>query len=100
MFHCNHQFWGKNQKNLRYFSLHIKNDYEMRGIEIKSVHSVKDLGVSVLSNHKFSQQCNKSIIKANRMTGLIKRSFSFKNKDLLPLCNSFIRLHLEYAIQF
>ncbi len=36
----------------------IKNDYEMRGVEIKSVHSVKDLGVTVTSNLKFSQQCN------------------------------------------
>ncbi len=32
----------------------IKNDYEMRGVKIKSVHAVKDLGVSVTSNLKFS----------------------------------------------
>ncbi len=36
-------------------SRHIKNDYEMRGVKIKSVHSVKYLGVTVTPNLKFSQ---------------------------------------------
>ncbi len=45
----------------------IKNDYEVRGVKIKCVHSVKDLGVSVASNLKFSQHCNESVIKANRI---------------------------------
>ncbi len=35
-------------------SRNIKNDYEMRGVRIKSVDSVKDLGVTVTSNLKFS----------------------------------------------
>ncbi len=67
----------------------IKKDYEMRGVKIKSVHSVKNLSVLVTFNLKFSQQCNESVIKANRMVGLINRKFSFKNKDVvLPLYNS------------
>ncbi len=28
----------------------IKNDYDVRGVKIKSVHSVKSLGVTVTSN--------------------------------------------------
>ncbi len=72
----------------------------MRGDEIKSVHSVKDIGVSVTSNLKSSQQCNESVIKANRMIGLIKRNLSFMNKDVeLNLCNSSVRPHLECAVQ-
>ncbi len=31
-------------------SRNIKKDYEMCGVNIKSVHSVKDLGVTVASN--------------------------------------------------
>ncbi len=60
-------------------------DYEMRGVKHKSVHSVKDLGVTVTSNLKFSQQCNESAIRANRIMGLIKRKFSFKNKNVVLL---------------
>ncbi len=60
-------------------SRNIKKDYEMCGDKIKSVHSVKDLGVTVASTLKFSQQCNESVKKANRMMGLIKRKFSLKN---------------------
>ncbi len=73
----------------------------MRGTKIKSVHSVKDLGVTVTYNVKFFQQYNESVIKANRMMGWIKRKFSFRNKDVvLPLYNSFLRPYLEYAVQF
>ncbi len=36
-------------------SRNIMNEYEMRGVKIKSLHSVKDLGVTVTSNLKFSQ---------------------------------------------
>ncbi len=35
-------------------SRNIKDGSEMRGVKNKSVHSVKDLGVSVTSNLKFS----------------------------------------------
>ncbi len=73
----------------------------MWGVNIESVHSVKDLGVTVASNLKFSQQCNESGKKANRMVGLIKRKFSFKKKDVvLPLYNGFVRPHLKYTVQF
>ncbi len=57
----------------------------MGSVKIKGVHSVKDLGVTVTSNLKFSQQWNESVIKAKRMMGLIKRYFSFKNKDVVLL---------------
>ncbi len=52
-------------------SRNIKNDCEMRGVRIKSVHSVQDLGVTVTSNLKLSRQCNESVITANRVMGLI-----------------------------
>ena len=78
-----------------------KFDYEMRGIKLKSVQCVKDLGVKIASNLKFSQQCVDATNKANRMLGFIKRNFLFKNKDvILPLYTSLVRPHLEYAVQF
>ncbi len=43
-----------------------------------------------------TEQCNESVRKANSMMGLIKRNFSFKNKDVVqPLNNNFVRPHLE-----
>ncbi len=58
----------------------IKYDYEMSGEKLESVHCVKDLGVTMTSNPKFSQQCKEAADKANRILGSIKRNFSFKNK--------------------
>ncbi len=79
----------------------LKYDYEMSSEKLKSVHCVKDLGVTITSNLKFSQQCKEAAGKANRMLGFLKRNFSFKNKDIiLPLYDSLVRLHLEYAVQF
>ncbi len=55
----------------------VKNDYEMPDANMKSVYSVKDLGGTVASNLKFSQQCNESVFKTNRMMIFIKRFFFF-----------------------
>ncbi len=62
---------------------------------------MKDLGVSVASSLKFSQQCKDAAGKANRMLNFINRNISFKTKDvILPLYTSLVRPHLEYAVQF
>ncbi len=58
----------------------------MNGTKLESVQCVKDLGVTIGSSLKLSQQCKDAAGKANRMLGYINRSFSFKNKDvILPL---------------
>ncbi len=78
-----------------------KNEYEMNGTELESVQCVKDLGVSVASSLKSSQQCKDAAGKANRMLGFINRNISFKTKDvILPLFTCLVRPHLENAVQF
>ncbi len=77
----------------------LKYDYEMSSEKLKSVQCVKDLGVTIVSNLKFSQQSKDAAGKANRMLGFIKRNFSFKNKDII-LYNSLVIPHLEHAVQF
>ncbi len=78
-----------------------KFDNEMRGVRLKKVQCVKDLGVKIVSNLKFSQQCIDAANKANRMLGFIKGFFLLKNKEaILLLYKSLIRPHLEYALQF
>ncbi len=61
----------------------IKYNYEMSGEKLESVHCVKDLGVTITSNLKFSQQCKEAAGKANRMLDFIKKNFSFKNKEII-----------------
>ncbi len=78
-----------------------KFDYEMRGVKLKSVQCAKDLGVKIMSNLKFSQQCIDAANEANRMLVLIKRNFFFKNKNVvLPLYTSLVTPHFEYVVQF
>ncbi len=79
----------------------LKYGYEMSGKKLENVQCVKDLGVTITSNLKFSQQCKEAAGKANTILGFIKRNFPFKNKDIiLPLCNSLVGPHLEYTVQF
>ncbi len=73
----------------------------MNGVKLESIQCVKDLGVTIASNIKFSQQCKDAAGKVNRMLAFLNRIFSVKNKDIiLPLYINLVRLHLEYAVQF
>ena len=49
---------------------------------------------------KPSKQCTAATNKANRILGLINRTFSFKNEaNVIKLYKSLVRPHLEYAVQ-
>ncbi len=52
-----------------------KFDYEMGCVELKSIKFVKDLGVKIMSNLQFSQQCIDAANKANRMLASLKETF-------------------------
>ena len=78
-----------------------KHKYDMLGKSITVTPCVRDLGITVTTNLKFSQHCNEAAKKANRMLGFISRNFTYKSKDIvLPLYLSLVRPHLEYAVQF
>ena len=67
-------------------------------IPIDQVDSEKDLGVTFESILRFDKHILNCVNKANRMLGLIKRSFSFMDKEMfLPLYRALIHPHLEYA---
>ncbi len=59
----------------------LKNiyEYEMGGVKLESTHCVKDLGVMMTSNLKFSQHYIEAASKTNRTLGFINRIFPFKN---------------------
>ena len=58
----------------------------------------KHLGIIVDNKLKFSQHISSKVKKAHQMLGIIRRSFSHLDKDmLLVLYKSLVRPHLEYG---
>ena len=99
------QTWQMNFNADKCKVLHIgyrneKANYILNGTQLKSVDREVDLGVTISSNLKPSQQCSEVVKKANKIIGLIGRSFEYKSKDIiLTLYNSLVRPHLEYCVQ-
>ena len=99
------QTWQMNYNTDKCKVLHIgyrnaKANYTLDGSQLKKVDSEVDLGVTISSNLKPSQQCSEVVKKANKVIGLIGRSFEYKSKDtILTLYNSLVRPLLEYCVQ-
>ena len=74
--------------------------YYMNGDLIDTVSEEKDLGVLFTENLSFSKHISNAAAKANRVLGLIRRSFSYITKEsFLVLYKSYVRPHLEYCVQ-
>jgi len=77
-----------------------KEVYSFGGITLKPVQYELDLGIIVQSDLKVSKQCAKVVKTANRVLGMINRTFIFKTKEtILQLYKSLVRPHLEYSVQ-
>ena len=60
----------------------------------------KDLSVTFSADMKVSEQCQISASKGNQIIGLIRRTITYKKKQLVvPLYKAIVRPHLEYCIQ-
>ncbi|XP_069107006.1 uncharacterized protein [Argopecten irradians] len=65
---------------------------------VQKVESEKDLGVNIDQNLQFSIHANSSSSKANKIIGLMFRSFSYMSPQMfLALYKSLIRPIVEYA---
>ena len=83
----------ENQPREKYFMF----DSQTR-ITIEECDQEKDLGVIFDETLIFDKHINNAISKANKMLGLIKRTFSYLNKEtFLKLYKSMVRPHLEYG---
>ena len=70
--------------------------YKMGDNEIKRVSEEKDLGIVIDDKLRFQHHINQQTMKANQKLGMIKRSFSYMDKEMfLPLFKSIVRPHLE-----
>ena len=71
---------------------------EQQKIELESVLSEKDLGVYIDHNLNFQVHIGEIISKANKILGLIRRSFKYLNQDMfLTLYKTLVRPVLEYS---
>ena len=60
----------------------------------------KDLGVTFSADMKVSEQCGIAAWKGNQILGLIRRTITYKEKQVIvPLYKAIVRPHLEYCIQ-
>ena len=70
----------------------------MEGTDIEKVREEKDLGVIIDAELKFHSQCSVVVNKANRLLGLIKKSFLNITTDMFTsLYKALVRPVLEYG---
>ena len=85
--------------------LHIgKNNhkylYHIGGFLLSSVDDEKDLGIIMSNDLKQYKDVTNKVKKANKMLGMIKRTFSYLDKEiLLRLYKAYVRPILEYCQQ-
>ena len=83
--------------------LHIGSNHHYRVCRlgsdcITSSTVEKDLGILVNNKLKFHEQCSAVVVKANRLLGMIRRSFDCTNAEMiLRLYKSLIRPVIEYG---
>jgi hypothetical protein len=72
-----------------------KAGYKMDGVQLQEVHEEMNLGVLVQDNLKCAQQCAKVVGKANRVLGMIKKTFkNFSSNVVIKLYKCFIKPRL------
>ena len=76
----------------------IKHSYSIQQEPIPAFTLVRDLGVEMDSKLKFQQHFEGKISKANRLTGVLRRTFShLDGPTLFWLYKALVRPHLEYC---
>ena len=97
-------FNAKKCKSMHIGRTNLKHEYTMLDPEnntrtaITQVNEEKDLGVTFQDDLKFTKHINNCVNKANRMIGIIKRTFTEIDKDIFTtLYKTLIRPYLEYA---
>ena len=74
------------------------NSYEGARITLENVTNEKDIRVVVDGGLDFSAHIQNQVNKANRIAGLIRRSFVYlDNPTFILLFKALVKPHLEYA---
>ena len=88
---CKVMHFGKNNN---------KTEYTIGGHRLEAVSEERDLGVQLTEDLKVGKQCLKAAKKGNQILGMIRRTFSCKEKSIImKLYKSLVRPHLDYCVQ-
>lgn len=99
------QKWGmtfnvKKCKSIHFGYKNDKHQYKLGGENIEQVSEMRDLGVLVEDNLKPGKQCGSAAKRANCVLGQVRRAFKRKDKKtFLGIYKTYVRPHLEYAVQ-
>lgn len=75
-----------------------KNIYEVESTLLNKSECEKDLGLYIKNDLKWDTQVEYVTAKANRILGMLKKSFKYPNVESIKLLyTSLVRPHLEYA---
>ena len=75
-------------------------NYSIGGVEVTNSSCERDLGVVTDESLNYNRQCAKAVLSANKIMGIINRTYSCKSKDnILNLYKSLVRPHLEFCCQ-
>ena len=85
-------------KVLHLGSSNASADYTLLGQTLIATEKEKDLGIMVDGTLNFHLQTAAAVAKANKLLGIVRRSFARLSKTTLPLLfKTLIRPHLEYG---
>ena len=88
----------KTDNTMLHFGPPNKAKYQMGGDIITQSTEEKDLGITIDEKLKFQIYINNQTKKANQRLGMIKRSFTYMDKNMFTtLFKSIVRPHLEYG---
>ena len=76
----------------------VSQSYQMNGKTLEKKRELKDLGVLIDDQLKFSNHISEKVNKANQTMGLIRRSFNHLDTTKFKLLyKRLVRPHVEYA---
>ena len=92
-----------NDQKSKYVHIGHKNTYayySIGGVEVINSSYERYLGVIIDESLNYNRQCAKAVLSANKIMGIINRTYSCKRKDnIFYLYKSLARPHLEYCCQ-
>jgi hypothetical protein len=75
-------------------------DYSLSSNTLVTCTHMKDLGVTISCDLKWSEHCRLVATRANQVLGMVRRNIKhFTRSSLIHIIKSLIRPHLEYSVQ-